>query len=84
MVNTKFKTGGLHEKHVVATWNLGEPSQHLLIDTGKPRKTCVEMAGRRTLKFTKLQTLKNTSTGLLVSSPFKYQEKQTSTTIHIR
>jgi hypothetical protein len=39
-----------------------EPSQHLLIDTGKPRKTCIEMAGRRTLKFTKLQTLKNTST----------------------
>jgi len=28
-----------------------EPSQHLLIDTGKPRKTCVEMAGRRTHKF---------------------------------
>jgi len=23
MVNTKFKTGGLHDKHVVATWNLG-------------------------------------------------------------
>ena len=23
MVNTKFRTGGLHEKHVVATWNLG-------------------------------------------------------------
>ena len=23
MVNTKFKMGGLHEKHVVATWNLG-------------------------------------------------------------
>ena len=22
MVNNKFKTGGLHEKHVVATWNL--------------------------------------------------------------
>jgi hypothetical protein len=45
---TKFKAGGLHEKHVVATWNLGGPSQHLLIDKGKPRKTCVEMAGRRT------------------------------------
>ena len=27
-----------------------EPSQHLLIDTGKPRKTCVEMAGRRTFR----------------------------------
>jgi hypothetical protein len=24
-----------------------EPSQNLLIDTGKPRKTCVEVAGRR-------------------------------------
>jgi len=22
MVNTKFKSGGLHEKHVVATWNV--------------------------------------------------------------
>jgi hypothetical protein len=26
------------------TW---ESSQHSLIDTGKPRKTCVEVAGRR-------------------------------------
>jgi len=26
------------------TW---EPSQHLLLDTGKPKKTCVEVAGRR-------------------------------------
>ena len=25
-----------------------EPSQHLLLDTGKPRKTCVEVTGRRT------------------------------------
>jgi len=23
LVSTKFKSGGLHEKHVVATWNLG-------------------------------------------------------------
>jgi len=23
MVTTKFKSGGLHVKHVVATWNLG-------------------------------------------------------------
>jgi len=27
------------------TW---EPSQHSLVDPGKPRKTCVEVAGRRT------------------------------------
>ena len=23
LVTTKYKSGGLHEKHVVATWNLG-------------------------------------------------------------
>ena len=45
LVTTKFKSGGQHEKHVVATWNLGS---HLLLDTGKPRKTCVEVPGRRT------------------------------------
>jgi len=27
-----------------------EPSQHLLIDTGKSRKTCVEVAGRRAFR----------------------------------
>jgi len=40
--------GGLHEKHVVATWNLGN---HLSIDTEKPRKTCVEVAGHRTFRI---------------------------------
>jgi hypothetical protein len=37
---TKFKTGGLHEKHVEANWNLGshlsihlEPSQHVWLLT---------------------------------------------------
>jgi len=29
----KFKSGGLHEKHAVATWEFSEPSQHSLIDT---------------------------------------------------
>ena len=28
LVTTKFKSGGLHEKHVVATWNVGN---HLII-----------------------------------------------------
>ena len=47
LVNDKFrfKSGGLREKHVVESW---EPSQHLLIDIGKPKKTCVEVAGRTT------------------------------------
>jgi len=49
LVTNIFKSGGLHEKHVVATWNVGNhPSIYL--DTGKPRKTCVEVAGRRTFR----------------------------------
>jgi hypothetical protein len=47
---TKFTSGGPHEKHVVATESW-EPSQHLLLDTGKPRKTCAEVAGRRTFRI---------------------------------
>ena len=35
----KFRYGGLHEKHLVATWNCQEPSQRLLKAPGKPRKT---------------------------------------------
>ena len=46
----EFRYGGLHGKHVVATWNCREPSQHLLEDPGKPRKTRVEMAGHRTFR----------------------------------
>ena len=34
----KFRYGGLHEKHVVATWNCRKPSQPSLKDRGKPRK----------------------------------------------
>jgi len=51
MVTTKFKSGGLHEKHVVATWNVGNHLSILLLGTGKPRKTCVEVAGRRTFRI---------------------------------
>jgi len=52
LVTTKFKSGRLHEKHVVATWNLGNHLSICFFGTGKPRKTCVEMAGRRTLLHT--------------------------------
>jgi len=31
-----------------------EPSQHLLIDTGKPRKACVEVTGRRNFRILNL------------------------------
>jgi hypothetical protein len=33
----EFKSGGLHEKHAVATWNVGTISV-LIKDRGKPRK----------------------------------------------
>jgi len=49
LVTTRFKSGGLHEKNVVATGNLGNHLSVCLY-TGKPRKTCVEMAGRRTFR----------------------------------
>jgi len=51
LVTNKFKSGGLYEKHVVATCESWEPSQYLFLGTGKPRKTCAEMAGRRTFRI---------------------------------
>jgi hypothetical protein len=35
---TKFKTGGLHEKHVVATWNLGSHLSIYLLAQGNQEK----------------------------------------------
>ena len=29
LVTKKFKSGGLHEKHVMATWNLGKATWNL-------------------------------------------------------
>jgi len=44
LVTTKFKSGGLHEKHAVATWNLGTISAFAFRHKGG-KKNCVEMAG---------------------------------------
>jgi hypothetical protein len=41
----------LHEKHAVATWGTWKPSEHLLEDREKPKKTWTEMAGRRTFRM---------------------------------
>ena len=51
MNNPVFKSGGLHEKHAVATCECWEPSQLSLTDTGKPRKTCADMTGRWTFRL---------------------------------
>jgi hypothetical protein len=36
----KFKSGGLHEKHAVGTWSLGNHLSIRLYER-KPRKTCI-------------------------------------------
>ena len=50
LVTTKFKSGGLHEKHVVATWNVGNRLSVCFWAQGNQEKpvsrwpkTCVEM-----------------------------------------
>jgi len=43
-VTNKFKSGGLHEKHVVATWNLGSLlSICFSAQENQERQTCVEV-----------------------------------------
>jgi hypothetical protein len=44
---TEFKQEGLRENHAVATWD-SEPSQHMP-KARKTKRSCVEMAGRRTV-----------------------------------
>jgi len=38
LVTTKFKSGGLYEKHVVATWNLGNHLSICLLTQGNQEK----------------------------------------------
>ena len=38
LVTNKFKSGGLHEKHVVATWNLGNHLRICLQTQGNQEK----------------------------------------------
>jgi hypothetical protein len=45
---------GLHEKHAVQR-GIWVPSQHLLWDQGKPRKTLIELAGPSGCKLTTSQ-----------------------------
>jgi len=52
LVTTKIKSGGLNETYVVGNLESWEPSQHLRLGTGKPRKTYVEVAGLQNLPNT--------------------------------
>jgi hypothetical protein len=42
--------GGLYGKHAVLR-EIWVPTQHLLWDQGKPGKTLIELAGRRTFRM---------------------------------
>jgi hypothetical protein len=58
LVTTKFKTGGLHEKHVVATWN---PWNHLSI--------CLQTQGNQEKPVSRWPVAGSSKYWLLVSSP---------------
>jgi hypothetical protein len=45
-----LRSGGLHERHAVQR-GICVSTQHLLQDRGKPRKTLIELAGRRTFRM---------------------------------
>jgi hypothetical protein len=46
----KLPSGGLHVKHTEQR-GIWVPTQHLLWDQGKPRKTLIDLAGRRTFRM---------------------------------
>jgi hypothetical protein len=46
----KLPLGGLHVKHTEQR-GIWVPTQHLLWDQGKPRKTLIELVGRRTFRM---------------------------------
>ena len=50
LVTNKFKSGGLHEKHVVELGILGTISAFAYRHR-ETKKTCVEVAGRRTFRI---------------------------------
>jgi hypothetical protein len=50
-VTREFKSGGLHERHVVATWKLGYHLSIRLCTQGDQEKTCIEGAGRKTFRI---------------------------------
>ena len=67
LVTTKFKSGGLHEKHVVATWNLGN---HLSI--------CLQAQGNQEKSVSRWPVTGPSEYWLLANSPAS-KEKNIST-----
>jgi hypothetical protein len=57
--------GGLHGKHAVQR-GIWVPTQHLLWDQGKPRKSLIELAGRRTFR---MQLTSSQQSGIKSANP---------------
>ena len=77
-VTTKFKSGGLHEKHVVATWKLGN---HLSI--------CLQAKGNQEKPVSRWPVAGPSEYWILASSPASKVKKKNSNAhtvqqIHIR
>jgi hypothetical protein len=51
LITTKLKSGGLHEKHVVALGKLETTSAFAFRPRETKKKNCVEEAGRRTFRI---------------------------------
>jgi len=65
-------SAGLHEKHVVATWNVGNHLSICFIGTGIPSNNCVEMAGRRTFRI--LTSIQNSGIKKKKAMPIQYNK----------
>jgi hypothetical protein len=62
-VGSKFFTlplGGLHGKHAVQS-GIWVPTQHLIWDQGKPRKTLIELVGFRTFSTSRIHLITSTN-----------------------
>ena len=76
LVTTRFKSGGLHEKHVVATWNVGN---HLSV--------CFQTQGNREKPVSRWPVAGPSDYCLLASSPaskVKSSNAHIEQQIHIR
>jgi len=65
LVTSKFKSGGLHKKHVVATWNLGN---HLSI--------CLQTQGNQEKPVSRWLVAGTSEYWILASSPASKVKKQ--------
>ena len=77
---TRFRSGGTTWEACSGNLASWVPSQPLLMDTGKPRKTCVEVAGRRTFRILPSRQ----QSGYNNSSPVTIQQSGYNTAVRLQ